>query len=160
MNRRTTFLVIVVICLVVSVAFVLLVYNNQPAQDDVSPVVMITTPSPGEVLAGSVVIVFNATDENLIDMYEIYIDDQLKSATQSYAWDTTTESNTAHTVKCRARDASENWGENTISVSVDNVGSNSAPRISLDNPRDGRVVSNMTTISVSVTDEENLIADI
>ena len=160
LNRRTAFLVIVVICLVVSVTFVLLVYNNQPAQDDVPPVVTITTPGPGEVLAGSVVIVFNATDENLIDMYEIYIDDQLKSTTQSYTWDTTTESNTAHSVRCRARDAFENWGENTISVSVDNGGSNSAPRISLDNPRDGRVVSNMTTISVSVTDEENLIADI
>jgi hypothetical protein len=145
---------------VVSVAFVLLVYNNQLARDDVPPVVTITTPSPSEVLAGSVIVTFNATDENPIDMYEIYIDDQLESTTQSYTWDTTTESNTVHSVRCRARDTSENWGEDTISVSIDNGDSNSAPRISLDNPRDGRVVSNITTISVSVTDEENLIADI
>ncbi len=144
----------------VSVAFVLLVHNNQLARDDVPPVVTITTPSPGEVLTGSVVITFNATDENPIEMYEIYIDDQLKSTTQSYTWDTTTESNTAHSVRCRARDTSENWGEHTISVSVDNGDSNSAPRISLSSPHDGRVVSNTTTISVSVTDEENLIADI
>jgi len=145
---------------VVSVAFVLLVYNNQPALDDMPPVVTITTPSPGEVLAGSVVIAFNATDENPIDMYEIYIDDQLKSTTQSYTWDTAAESNTAYSVRCRARDISENWGEETISVSVDNVAINHAPRIELSSPRDGRVVSNITTISVSVTDEENLIADI
>jgi len=160
LNRRTAFLVIVVICLVISVAFVLLLNNNQPARDDIPPVVTIIAPSPGEVLTGSVIVVLNATDENPVDMYEIYIDDQLKSTTQSYTWDTTTESNTAHSVRCRARDTSENWGEDTISVSVDNGGSNNAPRISVSSPHDGRVVSNTTTISVSVTDEENLIADI
>lgn len=92
----------------------------KPPGDTTPPVVTITNPSEGATVSGLVIITFTATDENSIVAFEILVDGIVKSTTQSYDWDTTSETNAPYTITCRAKDNSKNWGENTISVTVDN----------------------------------------
>lgn len=109
--------------LMISVIFTSSVTAAKPPGDTTPPVVTITNPSEGATISGLVIITFTATDENSIVAFEILVDDIVKSTTQSYDWDTTSETNAPHTITCRAKDNSKNWGENTISVTVDNGGS-------------------------------------
>jgi endonuclease/exonuclease/phosphatase family metal-dependent hydrolase len=99
----------------------------KPPKDTDPPVVTITNPTNGATVAGTVTITFTATDAGSIVAYEIYVDDVLKTNLQTYDWDTTQESNGLHSIKCRAKDNSKNWGEEIISVTVDNEGPEPTP---------------------------------
>ncbi len=95
----------------------------KPPKDTTPPVVTITNPVDGTTVSGIVTISFTATDESPITAYEILVDSVLKDTTQSYAWDTTSETDGTHLITCRAKDNAKNVGETTISVTVDNGGS-------------------------------------
>ncbi|MGY5873040.1 MAG: lamin tail domain-containing protein, partial [Candidatus Thorarchaeota archaeon] len=45
----------------------------------------------------------------------------------NFEWDTKLETNGVHNIVCRARDNSSNWGEDSISVVIDNVVDNNIP---------------------------------
>ncbi|MGY5870621.1 MAG: lamin tail domain-containing protein [Candidatus Thorarchaeota archaeon] len=106
--------------LMMSVIFTSSVTAVKPPSDTTPPVVTITAPSDGAIVTGLVTITFTATDENPIVAFEILVDDIVKSETQSYDWDTSSETEDVHSITCRAKDNSKNWGESTISVTVDN----------------------------------------
>jgi len=88
--------------------------------DTTPPIVSITQPSDGSTVYGTVMISVEATDANGISAYEIYIDSILKATSNVYYWDTTAESDGGHTILAKGSDPSGNWGEDTISVTVDN----------------------------------------
>ncbi len=159
MKRRKTVLLLLISFLLIGI----LTYPSdavKPPKDTTPPVVVITNPTAGEIVSGLVTITFTATDESPIVAYEIYVDGGLRAQTQSYDWDTTSESDGLHSIQCRAKDNAKNWGEDTITVTVDNGGTNNPPQVTITNPFDNSEVSGLVTISVSVTDEDSLIPDI
>lgn len=99
--------------------------NYGGGTDTTPPTVTITNPANGATLSGTVHITVSATDASGIKAYEIYIDGTLVATSNSYYWDTTTYAYGAHTILAKAQDNAGNWGEDSISVTVDN--SNYAP---------------------------------
>ncbi|TFG12973.1 hypothetical protein EU537_07540 [Candidatus Thorarchaeota archaeon] len=146
--------------LLIGLAIVSPTFAARPPKDTTPPSVTITNPSDGEIVSGIVTITFSATDENPVVGYEILIDGQLYYEDQTYDWDTTVESDGDHSITCRARDNSKNWGEDSILVTVDNSGENLAPSVTITNPVDGSTVSGTVSITISVNDEETLTPDI
>lgn len=125
METKRVIIALVIIALVVtSVSIVLLTLPNQPPPDDGSdttaPVITVTSPVNQSEVFGAVSLSFTATDNNTIARHEIHIDDEIISVEQSYNWNTLGESDGIHTIKFRARDQAVNWGESTISVTVNN----------------------------------------
>jgi len=146
--------------LLIGVAIVSPTFAAKPPKDTTPPSVTITNPSDGEIVSGIVTITFSATDENPVVGYEILIGEQLYSEDQTYDWDTTIEPDGDHSITCRAKDNSKNWGEDSILVTVDNSGGNSAPSVTITNPAEGSTVSGTVSITVSVNDEDALTPDI
>ncbi|MHA1973179.1 MAG: fibronectin type III domain-containing protein, partial [Candidatus Hodarchaeales archaeon] len=89
--------------------------------DTTPPIVSITTPANGAMVNGTITITFEATDSSGIDNYELYIDSSLKATTTSYVWNTTLETEGSHQILAKARDTVGNWGEDTVTVTVDNI---------------------------------------
>jgi endonuclease/exonuclease/phosphatase family metal-dependent hydrolase len=126
LNRRTAFLVIVVICLVVSVAFVLLVYNNQPDNGGSNPRIALSSPHDGRVVSNTVTISVSVTDEeNLIA--DIYIDGSYLATANTYDWNTTVYTEGLHTIRAQVTDSGGLTDSDSIDVLVDNVESTTKP---------------------------------
>jgi endonuclease/exonuclease/phosphatase family metal-dependent hydrolase len=152
--------IILTFCFLLTLAYTLPTLAGKPPKDTTPPAVTITSPTDGAVVSGMVTISFTATDENPVVEYEILVDGLLRVAAQNYDWDTTQETNTAHSITCRARDNSKNWGEASITVTVDNGGQNSAPVVTITNPTGGSTVSDTVTVTVTVDDEDSLVPDV
>lgn len=88
------------------------------AQDTTSPVITIINPDQTTV-GDTVTIVFEAVDENNITEYELYIDDELRGNDSLFVWDTDMDTEGLHTIKARAKDEANNWGESSLTVTVD-----------------------------------------
>jgi endonuclease/exonuclease/phosphatase family metal-dependent hydrolase len=89
--------------------------------DDTPPLVNILSPVSGANLTGSVEISVNATDENGIVRYEIYIDGILRATQNPFLWNTRTVSNGSHTILAKCKDPANNVGEHNITVTVENT---------------------------------------
>ncbi len=88
--------------------------------DDTPPTVNITAPATGVNVTGFVEIVVEATDDNVVASYEIFIDGNLKSTASAYLWDSRTVSNGTHTILAWCKDLANNIGEYNITVYVEN----------------------------------------
>ncbi len=88
--------------------------------DVTPPLVNIMSPETGANLTGSVEISINATDENGIARYEIYIDGVLRATQNPFLWDTRTVNNGSHTILVKCKDPANNVGEHNITVTVEN----------------------------------------
>ncbi len=95
--------------------------NYAPSTPDTTPPVVTITNPTASTISGSVIISMSVTDASAIVQNEIYIDNTLRASSPSYNWDTTLELDTAYTIKARAMDSSNNWGEAIFSVTVDNT---------------------------------------
>jgi len=169
MNNRQLIAVIIIIVLIVSVVFfVSLILQQQPEEpsetpDTTPPIVTILAPEEGVDLEGLVTIEFNATDSNPIIDYEINIDSVTRANLMSYEWNTTLETDGVHSIVCRAKDNSSNWGEATISVNVNNTvpTPNNAPIVTITAPVPfSTVFDGNVEITSTVVDEESLEANI
>ncbi|MFW9844840.1 MAG: endonuclease/exonuclease/phosphatase family protein, partial [Candidatus Thorarchaeota archaeon] len=89
-------------------------------RDSTPPTITITSPENGEIVSGLVTVSFTAEDDSWIWKYRIYIDGVFKSWRTSYDWNTTSETDGEHTITCKAMDVFRNWGEQSISLIVDN----------------------------------------
>ncbi len=147
-------------CFLLTLAYTLPILAARPPKDTTPPIVTITSPSDGTYVSGLVTVSFTATDENPVVEYEILIDGVLRGSAQSYDWDTTQEADAVHSITCRARDNSKNWGEDSITVTVDNGAQNSAPTVTITNPAQSSIVSGTVTVTVTVDDEDSLVPDI
>ncbi|MEM2872942.1 MAG: S8 family serine peptidase [Nitrososphaerales archaeon] len=132
-------------------------------KDTEPPSVVITYPSDGITVSGSITISVDAYDNDCVSMVELYKDGVLyavdNTAPFSFYWDTNNESNGCHTFVAKAYDASGNIGESdSVSVNVYNevVGDGTLPIVSITKPRNGAKVSNNLKISASVSDESGI----
>ncbi|MGV9169446.1 MAG: Ig-like domain-containing protein, partial [Promethearchaeia archaeon] len=151
---------ILAFCFLLTLAYTLPILAAKPPKDTTPPEVTITSPSDGAIVSGVVTISFTATDENPVVEHEILVDGVVRETSQSYDWDTTEETDSTHSITCRARDNSKNWGEDSISVTVDNGEQNSAPTVTITNPAESSTVSGTVTVTVTVDDEDSLVPDI
>ncbi|MCP8321691.1 MAG: S8 family serine peptidase [archaeon] len=126
------------------------------------PNVAITYPLDGTTVSGGINVSVDASDDNGILKVELYKDGTLYStdseAPFSFYWDTTSESDSLHTLMARAYDTSDNIKDSsTVNVIVSNLNSDNAPPIvSIIRPKDGSKVSRSIKISASASDESGI----
>ena len=168
MNSRQLVAAIIIIVLIISVGYFVILILQQPAgpsetPDTTPPLVTILSPEDEADLEGQVTIEFNATDANPIVEYEIQIDSVARSNLTTYEWDTTLETDGAHSIVCRAKDNSSNWGEASISVNVNNTVpiTNNVPIVTITAPvAFSTVFDGNVQITSTVVDEDSLVANI
>lgn len=122
-TKRVIVVIVIVALIVTSVSIVLLTLPESPPEntgDTTAPVITVTSPGNQSEVFGAVSLSFTATDDNTIARYEIYIDDTIVTVQQAYNWNTMGASDGIHTITFRARDQAVNWGEASITVTVDN----------------------------------------
>ncbi len=163
MNTKRVAIVLILAFLIVSVVFITL-YLNGPTnehEDTDPPVIVIINPEADDVVSGTVVVNFTATDQNAIVAYEILINDVVRANAQTYSWDTSAEINDIYSLTFRAQDNHTNWGESEISVEVSNpVVHNNPPEVTIVTPPDSATLSDSVLIEVTVADEETLTPSI
>lgn len=91
---------------------------------DTPPTVTITNPTDGQTVSGSITVQVEASDDNGISRVEIYIDDvltaTLTTAPYTYQWDTTTATNSSHTLRATAYDTADQTADDQVTVNVNN----------------------------------------
>ncbi len=97
-------------------------YYSNFGNDSSAPTVRVIAPKDGETVEGWVTVSIKANDSSYLDKWAIYIDGQLMSNDSLYNWDTTEFSQGTHTILAKVKDVFGNWGESSISVTVDNSG--------------------------------------
>jgi len=169
MNSKQAIAVIILIVLIVSITYVVVLVLQQPTepndnpQDSTPPIVNILSPENGADLEGFVTVNFSATDLNQIVEYEIKIDSVKRTNLTLYEWDTTLETDGAHSIICRAKDNSSNWGEASISVNVNNTPEaiNNAPVVTITSPVPfSTLFDDDVLVTATVSDEDALKANI
>lgn len=96
------------------------------------PVVIITNPSNGATVLGTILITVDATDaEDGALTADIYIDGFFVAHTNSYSWDTTSYSNSGHTIYAEAADSGGLTDSDSITVTVNNGGGNPVEKYAL-----------------------------
>ena len=97
---------------------------------DDNPSVSITNPSNGDTVHGYVNVTAHGSDDFEVTKIEFYLDNSLQSTYNcsgstgcdaSWSWNTRAGSDGSHTLKAIAYDDSNQTGENSISVTVDNA---------------------------------------
>ncbi|WP_371806541.1 Ig-like domain-containing protein [Candidatus Lokiarchaeum ossiferum] len=98
--------------------------QGSTASDTVDPVVSITSPADAAIVSDSVSIEASASDNIGVSYVQYSIDGGSwisdSSAPYTWVWDSTTVVNGNHIISVRAYDAAGNYGEDSISVTVDN----------------------------------------
>ncbi|MCA9670586.1 MAG: hypothetical protein KC503_33550 [Myxococcales bacterium] len=90
-----------------------------PSGDTTPPSVMITSPSAGASLSGSVKVVVNASDDQGVASVELRVDDQPVSTLNAAPYEfTITLEPGAHVLSAVARDASGNAGQASVAVTA------------------------------------------
>jgi hypothetical protein len=127
-------------------------------KDDTAPTVSMTFPANNAIVSGSVTITANASDPVGVSKVEFYEDGALLSASNvapySYGWNTTSVTNTTHTLYAKAYDATGNVGQSSnITVKVNNpVPDTTKPTVSVTFPANNAIVSGSVTITANASD--------
>lgn len=144
------------------------VANGAIAPGTSPPAVSMTSPRSGDVVSGVIVVSANASDNGGITSVRFFVDGNLVNeqfqAPYEFSWDTTTVSNSSHSLTAHARD---NAGNVTISspvtVSVANgttAGDTTGPNIVVTAPASGATVSGNTTVSANASDSGSGVAQV
>ncbi len=92
---------------------------------DNAPTALITNPTNGSTVSGTVNVTANATDDNGVTKVEFFVDGTSigvdQTAPYSTSWDTTASSDGAHTVSVVATDTIGQTGNATVGVTVQNT---------------------------------------
>jgi hypothetical protein len=102
------------------------------------PSIEIITPDNGDTVSETVIVAARATDDEGMGRIEFYIDDEpvhsrlspspeRESLYSSFFWDTYEVENGPHHIRVTAYDAEENSSQNTVTVTVDNIGPRHRP---------------------------------
>jgi hypothetical protein len=95
------------------------------SSDDTPPDVVITNPTDGATVSGTVTVQATASDDDGVTKVEFYVDGDLRTSDTvspyTYTWDTTIESNGNHTLEAIAYDTISQTDSDEISVTVNNV---------------------------------------
>jgi len=131
---------------------------NVGSSDTLPPSVAISSPVSGATLSGIVTVQVNATDNVGVARVELYLDGSLAgrsdSSSASFSWDTTADSNGAHTLHAKAYDAAGNVGVSASdTVTVQNtLPDTTAPSVTILAPVSGSTVAGTTAVNISATD--------
>jgi len=91
-----------------------------PEADTSAPSISINSPGDGSTIKSNVKIAVSATDNIQVTSMKLYIDDELRSTSNSssidYRWSTRTASRGSHTIRAIALDAAGNSSETQIQV--------------------------------------------
>jgi subtilisin family serine protease len=130
-----------------------------PVTDTTAPSASINNPTGG-TLAGSVTIAVSTSDNVGVTKVELYLDNALAATSSaipaSFTWDTTTASNSTHTLKALAYDAAGNVGASSVvTVTVQNAAADTlSPVVAITSPGNNTVVSK--TLKVAVNGSDNI----
>ena len=126
--------------------------NCAGSPDATPPTVSVSSPANAAIVGGSQTVIANATDDDTVTNVDFYIDGSLAgsdtSAPFEYTWDTTTESDGAHTIYAIARDA---WNNSTTSATNNITVSNGAA---------GAANINLSPASGSYEKGDNIVVDL
>ncbi len=127
--------------------------------DSTSPTALITSPSPGTTVSGTVAIGVSATDNVGVTKVECYINGALTATSTTtpatFSWDTKLYANGSYTLLVKAYDTAGNVGTSAPqSVSVQNtVADVTAPTTAtITAPASGGTVSGVVSVNVSASD--------
>jgi hypothetical protein len=116
--------------------------GTSSTSDTTAPSVAISDPANGATVSGTVHVSANASDNVGVAKVQFYVDSALAATytTSPYAveLDTTKLTNGSHTIQAKAWDADGNSSTDTISVTVNNVATSSAPQVVSVAPSRGR----------------------
>jgi thermitase len=121
------------------------------------PSVTISSPSPNTTVSGTVSVQGTVTASGGLNRVELWVDGAKVSSTTSSSyslpWDTTTASNTAHSLAVIAYDNSGASGQSQESISVNNpVLDTTPPSVSVSTPAGNSTVSGAVPVQGSATD--------
>ena len=122
--------------------------------DNAAPSVAITSPTTGAIVAGSVSVTANATDNAGVAGVQFRLDGAALGAEDttapfSVAWTSATASNGSHTLTAVARDAA---GNITTSAAITLTVDNSAPAVNITSPASGATVSGAISVTANASD--------
>ena len=123
--------------------------------DVTPPATSITAPAGGATVSGTTNVTASASDNVGVAKVEFYLDSVLQAtdttSPYSWAWNTTTSANGAHSLTSKAYDAAGNIGTSAaVSVTVSN--DVTSPATSITAPAGGATVSGTTTVTASASD--------
>ncbi len=130
--------------------------NFNVGDDTTNPVASITSPTPNEVVTGTINVTVNATDNIGVAKVRFWLDGAYQGydGTAPYARsiDTTALTDGLHRVLIEAADAAGNATYGAVNFVVDNGGDTTAPAVSITSPGPGETVSGLVALGVSATD--------
>ena len=124
--------------------------------DTTPPKVTIASPLTGATVAGTVAVIGTATDNVGVTKVEFYIDGVLSTsgtvAAFSFSWNSTSKANGSHTITLKAYDAAKNIGSASLSVTVNNSGDTTPPKVTIASPLTGATVAGTASVTGTATD--------
>ena len=122
------------------------------------PTVVISQPSSGAILSGTVPIVADTSDDNQVLQVEFLADDTPigtdTSPPWSTIWDASGETEGNHTIKAVATDALGRTSEDSIEVTVFNA---RPPTVGITNPTEGAVLHGKVSITASASPDTSRV---
>ncbi|MHA1718377.1 MAG: Ig-like domain-containing protein [Promethearchaeota archaeon] len=139
-------------------------YYTISGGDYEDPVVSITAPNNGATIQDTVTIEATATDNVGVSKTQCKIDDGAwtDDLTEPYSWiwDTTTASEGTHTITVRAYDEAGNYGEDSITVTVDNVPSTGGKYALIVGISDYKAISDLSYCDEDASDWYNYLTQV
>ncbi len=138
-------------------------YIELPITGNIRPTVDITSPDNNTEVSGLVTIRGDASDadgDETLQGVEVSIDGgpwedaSLTGTDWEYDWDTRSLENRQYTIDARAYDGEAYSDISEIFLNVNNVGVNTPPEISIDDPSNNEEVSGTVTIEGEASDED------
>ena len=129
--------------------------------DNIIPTVTIISPFHNETVTGNVLITGTANNnDGHVDHVEVSINrgpwiNAVGTTTWTYQWDTTKENNGICKISAQSYDGTDYSNVTSIDVTVDNTPRNTPPVINIIYPREGDIITNITTIRGSAYDSDD-----
>ncbi|MFZ5643577.1 MAG: S8 family serine peptidase [Bacillota bacterium] len=126
--------------------------------DQTSPAVHITRPQNNSQVEGIITITADPSDNVAVTRVEFYLDNGLLGTSSSPPYevilDTNTLANRSYNITAKAYDSAGNWGQDTITVNVNNTAT--APEVKITWPLSGVVLKGIIKFRADVRSEEPL----
>lgn len=131
------------------------------ATDMTPPTASITSPSTGAIVAGTVNIGVNASDNIAVTSVNVSVDGILLGTAQTgpcaFLWDTFTVSDGAHVLTAVVADAAGNSSSTSVAITVRNNGDTTAPAVNIASPAEGSSAGTNVSVLVSTSDDVGVV---
>ncbi|MCF2141809.1 MAG: Ig-like domain-containing protein [Candidatus Lokiarchaeota archaeon] len=139
-------------------------YYTNANGDYTAPTVSITAPADGDTVSGTITVTATASDNVGVSYTQMKIDSGswTVDSTSPYSWsvDTTTLSEGSHTITVQAYDEAGNYGEDSISITVDNVPNTGGKYALIVGISDYKAINDLSYCDEDATDWYNYLISI